>query len=605
MGHARAAPDIPVAAKVKTGSPARGGRYPVRLLLHCSWISLLCLWAVLRIGRFGFSPTDQGVVLGLSWRIWQGEVPHRDLISARPLGSALLHTVDLLLPGPLFLVSSLLTMLQIVLTTIALAVIVSRRPLLTWGPAFTGMVAAACLLNLHTKSLTAWHTIDGLLLAACGFWALDAGLRSGKPFPRRAGLMLIGFAPLAKQSFVFAVLVAVAVLALHPSVRVVAASFRQRLWLPGRRTDLLYLAAPGLLYAGVVALTGGLGDMIAQLTGAKPVAGARLFQAWVSLPDTIALMAVGALLLVAARLVARRTNFPARPAEIALVVALGGLAVYRTVEDDLERAGDWGVELFWLTVFACVVSGLRRRQVPWPGLFVVLMAWMCSLSWGFDSPTLLGGTLLLTSLYRLTADLLPPMTCERVSRQALSAVLLGATGLVIVVLAGLLLTAAHDAGPYRDRPQAELTRDLGDLIPSMRGIRTNAETATYIEQIRDCVRRHPAGRVAVLPDNAFVYPALGLRNPFPMDWPRPLELVADARERMLATADRLAREGDYLLLFQTVNARSGLSDGEHVPASISREPIIDYQGLEEDILSRMSGDPFTCGSFVALWAPPR
>lgn len=592
---------LSVPAKLET--PRHAHERLARALLHGCWITALCLWATYRVGRFGFSPTDQGFILGLSWRILHGEIPHRDLISARPLGSALLHTVDLLLPGPLFLVSLVLAMFQIILTAIALAVLVTRRPLLTWGPVLTGVVAAACLLNLHTKGLAAWHTIDGLMLAACGFWALDAGLRSGKTFPRRLGLLMIGFAPLAKQSFAFAMLVAVAVLLFHPSVRVVVADVRRRMWPPGRRSDLLFLVAPGLLYVAVVALAGGLRDMYEQLTDARPTVAERLFLIWVERPGIIAVMVVCGLLLVAARTVADRGDPSVRVAEVGLVVVLAVLGVQVMVDGELTRAGDWAIELFWLAALACLVSGVSRRQIPWTGLFVLLLAWMCSLSWGADSPTLLGGTLLLTALYLIGADLDPKLASAQPVRRVEAGLVLGATGLTVIVLSGHLLTKAHDADPYRDRPQGQLTEDLGAVVPSMWRVRTNVDTATYIEQIKDCVQRHPANRVAVLPDNAFVYPALALRNPFPIDWPRPLELVADVRERMLATADRLNVDGDYLLLFQTVNARTGLGEGERVPDSIPENAeIIDYGGLEHEILSRMSGSRFTCGSFVGVWS---
>ena len=81
--------------------------------------------------------------------------------------------------------------------------------------------------------------------------------------------------------------------------------------------------------------------------------------------------------------------------------------------------------------------------------------------------------------------------------------------------------------------------DLGQVAPALAGVRSGPAMLTYLTQLRDCVRAHPAGRVAVLPDNALVYPALGLRNPFPMDWLIPRELIADSRARMLATIDIL------------------------------------------------------------------
>ena len=91
------------------------------LVGHGMWILTLVVLYTVNIGRHGFSPTDQGVILAQSWRILGGEVPHRDIVSARPLGSAYLHTVDILAPGPLFLWSIAIAALQMVLMTVALA----------------------------------------------------------------------------------------------------------------------------------------------------------------------------------------------------------------------------------------------------------------------------------------------------------------------------------------------------------------------------------------------------------------------------------------------------------------------------------------------------
>lgn len=568
--------------------------------MHCGWIALLCLWVNERIGRFGFSPTDQGFILGLSWRIQNGEIPHQDVISARPLGSAVLHVVDLLLPGPLFMVSNLLSMLEIVLMTIALTVLVTGRPLLSWSPALTGLVAAASLINLHTKSLTAWHTVDGLMLTACGLWALDTGLRSGRAWPRRTGLVLLGLAVLTKQSFALAGIVGLFMLAVHPGARADRARAGHRWWVH-RLVDLLFLAGPGLLYVGVVASAGGMHDLFIQLSGAQATVAGRLFLLWGVQPGAISVMAVLAVLLIVVRLLGSRLRAMGRWLDTGLVLAFGAVTLFVVVGGDLARAGNWGIELFWLLLFACLVDGVSRRAVPWRGLLIALVAWMCSLSWGYDSPTLLGGTLALTAMYLLAGDTLRAQPAVRHAGLVLAS---GAAGLIVVVLAGWLLVGAHDAGPYRDRPQRELIADLGAVVPSMSGIRTNTDTFSYIAQIRDCTERYPAGRVAVLPDNAFAYPALRLHNPFPMDWPRPLELVADARARMLAAARRLDREGDYLVLFQTVSARTELDDGAPVPGSVSgNAEIVDYDGLQEEIRSALSGERVTCGSFVGVWSP--
>ncbi len=47
----------------------------------------------------GYNPTDDGFVLAQSRRILDGQIPHRDFISVRPVASALLHAPSVLLGG--------------------------------------------------------------------------------------------------------------------------------------------------------------------------------------------------------------------------------------------------------------------------------------------------------------------------------------------------------------------------------------------------------------------------------------------------------------------------------------------------------------------------
>lgn len=586
------------------GAALSGRQVAARTAAWAVGVAALAWFVVARIGRYGFNPSDQGFVLALSRRVLEGQIPHVDVVSPRPLGSAYLHTVDLLLPGPLFVVSGFLAMVQVIVATIACAALVSRVSPLRWGPLRILLVGAAALVSIHTFTLMAWHTVDGIFLTAVGWWLLDDGLRSGSAWRRRTGLLLLGFAVMCKQSFMFAVPAGVALLVLHPAEDRRANLRSPRWW---RRTvvDLLFLGAVPLAYVAVVTAGGGFTPMVEQLTGGVGEWGRNLYQFWwngyfvapgarrdIVLVAGCVLVAA-ALWLVRGRLGGAAVWLRALPLAAAAVVTTA--AVVRT---DLAYPATWSIEFLWILAAVVVLDAVVGRHVPWPSLLVLLLAYMTSLSWGYNLPGLVAGTLVLTT-FELLVRALPELDLGGWRRWVLQPLV----GVVALVGTGALLVAEHDRAPAIDQPVAELTADLGDSSADLRYMRTNPVTARYVAQLRDCTERYPAAQVAVLPDNPFAYWAFDLDNPFPADWPLPMELVADGPERMLDTVIRLNRDGDYLVLFETLGWEQ-LRDAEPIPSSVPVDaPHISLSQLDLDIRDRLDGQRISCGSFVGVWSP--
>ncbi|WP_370944473.1 hypothetical protein AB5J62_36000 [Amycolatopsis sp. cg5] len=544
--------------------PRAGKRRAVWL---AAGVGVLGVVLVGRIGRFGFNPTDQGFVLAQSWRLLHGELPHADFTSPRPLGSAVLHMVDFLVPAPLFVSSSFVMMVELTVATIALAALLTRSGPTAWGPSRLGMVAAATMVNLHTYPLMAWHTVDGVFLVATGLWAVDSG-------KRRTGFFLLGFAVIVKQSFAPALVLGLLLVVLHPA---------RRQW-QRIGVDLLFLAAAPLSY--YVLIGGGFPAAKEQLTTATGTWGERLLE----IADVAAIVQAAVVLavLAAAWLARERLGKAGRWLRIGLAVAVAAITVSVVVRGHLAHAGDWSITLLWIFVAAAAADAVIQRRFPWRYLSVAALAWMASLSWGYPYPGLVAGSMALGTLEVLAR------TVDLRARWA------EALGPIAAVLVALQLVNAHDAAPYADRPQARLTHDLGDISPSLLWVRTNPSVHAYLAQLRDCVAKYPAAKVAIMPDNAFAYPALNLRNPFPMDWVLPMEVVGDTEQRMLDTIGELNRDGDYLVLFQTVTAQA-LAAGEPVPASVPPGSRPAYHtGLEERILDRLTGEHITCGNFVGV-----
>jgi len=275
------------------------------------------------------------------------------------------------------------------------------------------------------------------------------------------------------------------------------------------------------------------------------------------------------------------------------------------VRGHFTHAGSWPVQVLWIFVAATVLDAVVRRRVPWQHLLVAMLAWMICLSWGYQLPSLLAGTLVLGTLDLLAVGLsdLPRPSSARIRYYAtLSGALVG---VVAIGLTFVQLAAARDKESYGDLPLPQLTADLGGVTPELAGVRTNPGVYRYVEQIRDCIAQYPASKIAVLPDNPFVYPVFKVRNPFPMDWPLPMEMTGDAAARMVDTARRLETEGNYLVLFQSVRAED-LYVGGPVPEHVAPDAkTVGKSAIEPAIREELKGQRISCGSFAGIWAPRR
>lgn len=447
-------------------------------------------------GRYGFDFTDNGFVLAQAAKVLRGEVPHVGIWSPRPLGSAVLHTVDLLLPGPRFLLSRAIALLEIVGYSILLARISLRRRAISTSAAAWAAVAAATAVNLHTFPLMAWHTIDGVLLVSLAFTCLG---RDGHPSPKAAAFAgaLSGFAALTKQSFAPAVLVTLLVCA------------RRARSEPLRRQALamaaLGAAAPLILYGGWVTSAGGLGTMWRQLTnsgGVSPLAG------FIPRDMTTSRVALVVATIFLGASVGRLRSSRARTYAAAAFIAALALV---PLSAQLSIGGGWGAELL---IIATLVRGAQiasDRNVEWPDLAMLVIAWMASLSWGYAVPDLVAGSVALHVGAVVAAEAeLPSLPARRIGAAACA---------FSVLLVAVMATVVRRGEVYRDRPARELSVDLGTVAPAGRGIRTGPVVAQLARAIADCSRRFATDAVVLAPDGAAAYPLLDLRNPLAEDWP--------------------------------------------------------------------------------------
>jgi hypothetical protein len=500
---------------------------------------LLVVPAVLhwRFSWIGFNPTDEGFILASSRRLLEGQVPHRDFIAIRPVGSPLLHLPEVYLGGAATLWwSRLVFWLEVSASSLAWAyagpALLGLRP----GAVTRGALAlVATLLSAHYFPPMAWHTVDGLFAGAVGLVLCLAP----SPAVQLAGYAALGLAPLFKQNFF--TLLPVTLVVLGDARRIGA-------WLAG--------LAPLALYALALVLTGALPDAVAQLTSQTDVLGPGVRRylweyalPWGALVGVLAMRALAA------------------PAP--LLRASGVLALYALVAGaavTLTQARFLGAASFGLVGAAAgatlALAAPERRGGLRFGVLALATAWTASISIGYNTPALATGPLALLLLCLARWRPAGVHDAPALSRR------LAALDVLLVALTVVSFGVGRDAYVYQDRSAAQLTRPVGEVFAGGARLMTSDNTYEFLADLRTAVARAGGGPYAIVPDLAAYWITAAEVNPLPIDWTQSIELHSPALLARVTDAIA-ARRGRLTIIVQKVEANvlaaeiAPLPDSDH------------------------------------------
>ena len=550
--------------------------------------------------RVGFNPTDDGFILAQARRLLDGQVPHVDIVSPRPLGSPILHAVTFALPTPLLVTSRCIALGEVTLTSWLLVRLLETGGSIRLGRFRPAFVAIATVVSLHTFPLMAWHTIDGVLLVAAGLVLLERGEGSGRWVGFASGVLL-GASVVVKQSFAPAVVLGAAWVA-------VAGHRRGAAWVvAGRRRggSVLYALAvyglgavvPGALYVLRVAAAGGLGTAREQLgAGAVP----EILWLRHGLEGQGRLLVPLAAVVGAGRLLRARGPIPRvlDGCGAALAVLLAALAAVEVWDGDLALAGMWSAHLWWLAAGVAMVTAPARRRVDLPAVAVLALGWMATLSWGYAVPSLVAGPLLVLAVLRAVGDVAATVPLVPSLPAAWSRWPGAGLGCVAVVAALVVSVDARRELVYRDVPARAQVSAAG-VAPDLWGVTTNGDLLAALDAVGRCLQQHPADQLAIVPDGAVVPLLFHRPNPLPVAWWFPPEVVVP-RAELLASVETSLASGSHLVLFQTFPMQSLAGLGP-LPAA-TPDLLFEYPGgYARDLFERVPGVVVQCGPYLGRY----
>ena len=544
--------------------------------------SLICIFAVGFVlffwwtqSLYGFNPTDDGFILAQSWRLVQGELPHIDFTSPRPLGSAFLHAPFVISDWNMLAISRLFVTIQ--LFWIARNCVVLCTPMGKEKNQYMVLVGTliAFVLNVGVWPIMAWHTVDGLFI---GSIALSKFRRLYISNNENASswffvFLLAGVTPLFKQGFATVPLAIFAFLIIAKSWNLLLRS--------------LWMAIPGVAY--FLAFNHVEGGLLKQLyTGSETEAFGpfRLFLSAVSEGQFGMFTILFACVLVFLR-------FFNVHLFVVFAMALSVAPLALAFENKLEMNSLWAYMA--LGVF-CLLTLLTTTDQD--SLLVLLatgsLALASAYSWGVPNPGLLGGSLIIGSLTRVYF-----FYRSRVSVQSWKISGTRVVAFLVMVLCLVLTTQTRSQNVYGDLPKTQLGSST--KITQFGLVRMNLGMKAYLESLKACTEKYPARWTAVLPDGPGLYPLLSLGNPFSSDWWFPPEASWDKSTRDLKTIKNLNNSVDWLVLVQSYSAGL-IPELNNFSANIPDEKY--FRTVEDrDSISYLNGDPVTCGSFTGFYRP--
>lgn len=463
--------------------------------------ALLALWLVPLVchGAFswiGFNPTDDGWLQAIARRLLDGQIPHRDFISVRPVLSAALQIPLAAWGGDhVFWLARLWGWFEIG----ALAWLWSGFLAPALPAVRATLFGLVLVLTAHTFPVMAWHTLDGLLICS----AAVALARRGTVAAWVGAFFLGGLATLARQNFVF-FLPFLALGLPHP-----------RLW----PVTLAAGCAPAL-YGLFLAFAGALPDFLQQLTATR---GALFVVAVVHPLQTPAVwvgLALGlgsAVALLRSRTLSPRTG--ARLDATFYFATATATAVCLWHGPTLFPSAAYGLLAF---VLALALGALcARRLNPTTRLLTASalgLAWSALISSGYNHPALASGVLFVV-LWHLAALLGGrEFSAPRPVRLA---------GFTAVALLAVSLWHARRAFPYGDKPARELTYEAGTALRGATGLSTNRVTHEALLELQALTTSLAAqGRpYAIFTDYSAHWVNDSRRNPLDCEWPQSTELA--------------------------------------------------------------------------------
>lgn len=488
--------------------------YPIAVLIFTVLVAIV-FSQLNYVENEGFSPTDEGVIISQSWRIINGEIPHKDFISIRPAASGYLHAVNFIFPGSLVANARWFVLFQFFAIALVFSGLVFKllsdkysNPKIA---VFIALLLSGFTLTTLNYNLYPWTTIDAI------FWsvlALPLLMYSKKKIPNIIGLIFLSFAALSRQTFILVAAAGFIYVFLNYKGRYLKS-------IP----VILAGAVPFFAYLIMLISNSVVAEFIHQMTGRTEffqtavLQFGKKFLLGLSTPLNILCLFVS-MLLYFKRKTGLKEMFTNKSyhivfAMIYVIFAIAHIILYFfSSEIDIHTLP---FELFFMLLFLSILHWVlnpESKDLRIISAATLLISWVSAISLGDNTPVFASGILFIM-LCGIAADIILKKQA-RFSKLVKNQYLLSGLAIVIAV-SGYF---SQEKFNYRDNESARLTNGLNYASAEFGEIKTNPALIAYYSDLKDICDTLPNSKnnTIVFPHNAIFYSVMQTRNPMSLDW---------------------------------------------------------------------------------------
>lgn len=519
------------------------------------------------VETMGFNPSDDGVILAQSYRIVNGEIPHKDFIAIRPVFSGILHSIHFFSGLPLEISARWFVVVQYFIYSILWVYLLFRIFKIYTHTRFRFLVYSVCagiyafVLNMNYYNLFPWTTIDAVFFSVIGFVfylkAYDEDILYRNSFFTIAGLIFICMAALCRQSF--------ALLSLILHLTTFISILKRKNYLTAFFT-LIIGSVPIWAYLIFVYQNDAAKLFLQQITGRTEIVQTGIIQFIKSFIKAKLLILNMATLLLFAYLYFKSRAWQIKNKKFilsdrqkmftaAIIAFYNAAALFFSFYFFLKGESDIRTtpfELFWILFVVSIITWFTNDLAKKQKAFIIaglLLAWCSSISLGDNTPVFTTG-IMASQIVILSAFTYFNSIFSRPAIPGTFKFLSPILAIVILILFIISSIYGQQKMNYRDRQSSELTSCLCSISDDFGTVQTNKTTYEYYADFINIYNHFPGmkNNFVMAPNNAIIYPVMNSKNPFPLDWLQPAEYVGSENYLYSKIEDIISKKNIYLIL---------------------------------------------------------